>query len=261
VSFFETHCHLNHRQFAGDAPAVLERARAAGVTELVVIGYDLPSSEAAAEWADPAAGLYATAGVHPHDAAAWDAAAEARLRTLLRRPGIVALGEIGLDFYRNLSPRDAQYAAFRAQLDLAAELGLPVVIHTRESMAECLEVLAPYAAGGLRGVLHCWSGTAAEARAALALGFHLGIGGVLTYAKPGDLPQVVVESPLDRLVLETDCPYLAPTPHRGKRNEPAYLPLVAERIAALKGLGVAAVAAATTAAARSLFRLGEPGAA
>jgi TatD DNase family protein len=253
--FFETHCHLNHDRFAADYEPTLARARAAGVTRFVLIGYDLPSSRRAVELARPDEGIYATAGIHPHDAETWSAAAERELRSLLRAPGVVAVGEIGLDFYRNLSPREAQYAAFRAQLDLAAEQGLPIVVHTRESVSPSLDVIEPYAHRGLRGVMHCWSGTVDEARRARGLGLLLGIGGVLTYKNAGELPDVVRESPLESLVLETDCPYLPPVPHRGQRNEPAYLPLVAERLAELKGVLPEAVASGTSAAAAALFRV------
>ena len=222
---------------------------------MVVIGCDLPSSRAALELARAHPGVYATAGFHPHEAQQWSAAAERELRELAAAPEVVALGEMGLDFYRDLSPRHAQYTAFRAQLDLAGELGLPIVVHTRESVTPSLDVLEPHARAGLRAVMHCWSGTLAEAERALALGFTLGVGGVLTYKKAGELPEVVRAAPLERLVLETDCPYLPPEPHRGKRNEPAYIPLVAAHLAMLRGTGVAEIATGTTAAARTLFRL------
>ncbi|MFN3651938.1 MAG: TatD family hydrolase [Armatimonadota bacterium] len=251
--FFETHCHLNHVQFSGDLPETLARARAAGVEELLLIGYDLESSRAAVRMADPERGLFAAVGIHPHDAESWSAAAERELRELAASPAVVAYGEIGLDFYRDLSPREAQYSALQAQLALAAELRLPIVVHTRESVTPSLDLIEPFARAGLRGIMHCWSGTVEEARRTRELGLLLGIGGVLTYKKPGALPEVVVEAPLWELVLETDCPYLAPTPHRGRRNEPAYLPLVAERIAALKDVPVSEVADATRAVARALL--------
>jgi TatD DNase family protein len=254
LPLFETHCHLNHPQFEADGDAVLTRAREAGVERLVVIGYDLPSSRRAAEMARPEEGLFSTAGVHPHDADTWSAAAESELRELLARPGVVALGEIGLDFYRDLSPRDRQYDAFRAQLDLAAELGLPIVVHTRDSVTEALAVLEPYARAGLRAVMHCWSGTVEEARRARALGFLLGIGGVLTWGKKAEsLVDVVCDSPLESLVLETDCPYLTPAPHRGKRNEPAFLSLVAAKLAEVKSLAPDEVARRTRENAARLF--------
>lgn len=250
---FETHCHLNHRQFAEDLPDVLHRARAAGVREMVVIGADLASSRSAVRLAGEHEHLFATVGIHPHDAATWNAAAEREVRSLAAAPRVAAIGEIGLDFYRDLSPRDAQYAAFRAQLELAVELGLPVVIHTRDSMEEALEVLEPYARGGLKTLLHCWSGSLEQARRVLDFGGVLGIGGVVTYKNAGSLPEVVAAVPLEALVLETDCPYLTPMPFRGKRNEPAYLPLVAQRIAHIRGTDPAAIVSVTRATALSFF--------
>jgi TatD DNase family protein len=254
VSIFETHCHLNHARFDEDRETVIARARDAAVTELIEIGYDLESSRAAVALADTRAGLYAAVGLHPHDAAAWEAAAENEIRRLAAEPGVIAIGEIGLDFYRDLSPREAQFTAFAAQLDLAGELGLPVIIHTRQSMTEALAVLTPYGSAGLPGVLHCWNGSLAQAEEAVALGFYLGIGGVVTYKNAGELLDVVRAIPLDWLLLETDCPYLPPTPHRGKRNEPAYLPLIAEKIAELKGTSPETVAEVTRANALRLFK-------
>jgi TatD DNase family protein len=255
VHIFETHCHLNHLQFSHDLEEVLARARGVGVSELALIGYDLESSRRAVEMADPEKGLYATAGIHPHDAEIWSACAEAELRRLARAAGTVAIGEIGLDFYRDLSPREAQYAAFRAQLDLAAELNLPIVVHTRESVTPSLDAIEPYARAGLRGIMHCWSGTLAEARRARSLGLLLGVGGVITYKKPGELPEVVLDTPLEGLVLETDSPYLPPVPHRGKRNEPSHLPLIATKVAEIKGLTASQVASTTRSSAIAFFRL------
>lgn len=250
--FIDTHCHLNHQDFAAELPEAAERARGAGVAAMVVVGYDLPSSERAVELAETLPGVWATVGIHPHDARGASEAALARVAELARHPRVVAIGEIGLDFYRDLSPREEQHAAFRAQLDLAAELGLPVVIHTRDSMSEALEVLlAP--GRRVRGVLHCWSGTLPEARRATAAGWWLGIGGVVTFSKAIELHEVVAAVEPDRLLLETDAPYLAPHPHRSRRNEPAYLPHVAERVAALRGLDIAAVAEQTMANARACF--------
>jgi len=252
---FETHCHLNNAQFDGDLDATLQRAREAGVRELLLIGYDLESSRGVVALADPARGLYAAAGIHPHDAVSWSTDTEAELRRLLAAPGVIALGEIGLDFFRDLSPREAQYPAFHAQLELALELDLPVVVHTRESSSSSLDVLEPYARRGLRGIMHCWSGTVEEARRARELGLLLGVSGVVTYKKPGALPEVIAETPLEGLVLETDSPYLPPVPYRGKRNEPGYLPLIASRVAEIKGLAVDEICHATRQNALRLFRL------
>lgn len=256
ATIFETHCHLNHAQFAEDLPETLHRAREAGVRELLVIGYDLPSSRAAVALANPAQGLYAAAGIHPHDAESWNAAAAAELRELLAAPGVVALGEIGLDFYRDLSPREAQYRAFSEQMELALELKLPIIVHTRESVTPSLDLMETYARRGLRGIMHCWSGTPEEAERAREFGFLLGVGGVITYKKPGNVLETVARTPLEDLVLETDAPYLAPTPYRGKRNEPAYLPLIAERVASVKGIEAEEVCRVTGGAARALFGLG-----
>lgn len=255
---FETHSHLYHRQFAGDLDAVIQRARAAGVREIMVIGADLESSRSAVAMAESHDGFFATVGIHPHDAATWDAAAETELRRLAKSPKVRSIGEIGLDFYRDLSPRDRQYEAFHAQLDLARELQLPVVIHTRDSMEAALDVLEPVGQAGLPILLHCWSGTVEEARRARSFGSLLGIGGVLTYKNPGELPEVVQDSPLESLVLETDCPYLTPMPHRGKCNEPGYLPLVAARIAELQSVDTAEVCATTREAGLRFFGV-QPG--
>lgn len=254
-ALFETHCHLNHAQFAEDLEAVLLRAREAGVREMVVIGADLESSRSAVRLAEAHPEMYATVGIHPHDAATWDAEAERELRELARSPKVIGWGEIGLDFYRDLSPRDAQDIAFRAQLDVAGELELPVVIHTRDSMDAALDVLEPYGRAGNPVLLHCWSGSVEQARRARSFGAILGIGGVITYKNPGLLPDVAAEAPLEGLVLETDCPYLTPMPYRGKRNEPAYLPLVSRRIAEIQGVSPEQVAAETRATALRFFRL------
>jgi TatD DNase family protein len=255
LNIFETHAHLQHEKFAADLPDVLARAREAGVREIMLIGADLPSSRDAVRLAEAHAGLFATVGIHPHDASTWNAAAERELRELARSPKVRAIGEIGLDFYRDLSPRDLQYTAFRAQLDLARELGFPVVIHTRDSMDAALDVLEPAGRGGMKVLLHCWSGSVEQARRACGFGALLGIGGVVTYKNAGDLPEVARQIPLEHLVLETDCPYLTPMPHRGKRNEPGYLPLVVRRMAELRGEEAAEVARQTREAGLGFFGL------
>lgn len=255
LAIFETHSHLQHHQFEQDLEAVLQRARESGVREIMVIGADLPSSRGAVHLAEAHPDLFATVGIHPHDASTWSAAAEAELRSLARSEKVRAIGEIGLDFYRDLSPRDRQYEAFRAQLDLAGELDLPVVIHTRDSMEEVLDVLEPVGRSGRKVLLHCWSGSVEQARRACEFGAVLGIGGVVTYKNAGELPEVVRHTRLERLVVETDCPYLTPAPHRGRRNEPAYLPLVIQRMAEVTGAAPAEVAGRTRDAGRRFFGL------
>ena len=249
----DTHCHLNHERFDGEADEALARAREAGVSACIVIGYDLPSSERAVELAAESPEVFAAVGVHPHDASTLDAPALERIRELSREPKVVAIGEIGLDFYRDLSPRDEQARAFRQQLALAADVGLPVVIHTRESVAETLQVLAQPEFTAVTGVLHCWSGSLAEANRAVELGYYLGVGGVVTFKNADSLRDVVRAAPADRLLLETDAPYLAPVPRRGKRNEPAYVAYVAAKVAEVLDTDQASVIRQTGANARRLF--------
>jgi len=256
----DTHAHLDFAKFDGDRPAVLARAREAGVVAIVTIGVDLPSSRQAVALAEAHERVYAAVGMHPHDAKALDGEVLARFRELGRHGKVVAVGEIGLDFYRDLSPRDVQRRAFRAQLAWAARLGKPVVIHDRDAHEEIMDVLAGWAGEqqgssleGRLGVLHTFSGDLAMAERAMELGFYLSIAGPVTYQNARRLVEVVRALPLERLLVETDCPFLAPHPHRGKRNEPAYVRLVAERIAALKGVPLAEVAEATTANAQRLF--------
>jgi TatD DNase family protein len=206
--------------------------------------------------------VYAAVGQHPHDAKKLDGAGLAELRNLAQQPKVVAVGEIGLDFYRDLSPRDVQRKAFQAQLAWAAKLGKPVVIHDRDAHDEVIEVLANWAAGladstlkGRMGVLHTFSGDLAMAERAIDLGLYISISGPVTYKNARRLPDIVQALPLERLLVETDCPYLTPHPHRGKRNEPAYVRLVAQRIAELRGISLEELAEATTANAQHLFGL------
>jgi TatD DNase family protein len=251
---FDSHCHLNHQDLIGDLAEVVARAHEAGVTNMVVVGSDLQSSRQAIEIAESAAGLWAAVGVHPHEARFYDAAVEAELADLALHPKCVAIGEIGLDYHYDFSPRADQHTAFAAQLALASAVGLPVVVHCREAHEDVLCRLesSPPTDGG---VLHCWSGTPDEARRTLDLGLMIGIAGVVTFKKRGDLGEIVRSAPLDRLVIETDAPYLAPVPVRGRRNEPRFLPHVCARLADDLGLDGSAVAEATDRNARRLYRL------
>jgi len=260
----DTHAHLDHPQFDADRAAVIERARAAGVIRILTIGTDLPSSRAAIALAAQHADIYATVGVHPHEANALtppDGPALAELRALAAHPKVVAIGEIGLDFYRDRAPRDQQQAALAAQLELAAELGLPVVVHCREAEQPLMERLRRWAAEhptprrGWRGVLHAFPGDAAMAAEAAALGFMVALGGPVTFANARRLHALVPQLPLDHLLLETDAPYLAPHPQRGQRNEPAWIVRVAEAIARLRGDPLTAIAERTTANAMAVFGL------
>lgn len=250
----DTHVHLNSRPLSDDLSGVVDRATTAGVRNFVVVGYDTDSSARAVALAGSDPRLAAVVGIHPHDAKHWGADAAERLRTWSALPGVVAIGEIGLDFYRNLSPRDEQYTAFRAQLALAAEVGLPVVIHCREAYPETMDLLEAEA-GDTPVLLHCFAGDRSHAERAWARNWYLGVGGTLTYKKNDALREIVRDAPRESLLLETDAPWLAPEPHRGQfPNEPRHLPLVAARIAAVRDESVADVEAYTTENARRLFR-------
>lgn len=262
MNLVDTHAHLDSSRYDKDRAAVISRAQEAGVTQMITIGGSLEASRRALALAQEYPFLYAAVGIHPHNAVDLNGAALAELRELAQQPKVVAVGEIGLDFYRDLSPRDVQRRAFQAQLAWAAKMSKPVVIHDRDAHQEVLEILADWAAGQARsplagrlGVLHTFSGDLSMAERAIELGFYLSISGPVTYQNARDLPEVVRSVPLERLMVETDCPWLAPHPHRGKRNEPAYVRLVAEQIAALRGIELAKVAQATTANARRLFGL------
>jgi TatD DNase family protein len=262
LTLVDTHAHLDFSKFDADRPAVIERARAAGVAAIVNVGTDLQSSQRAVSLAEEYEGVYAAVGMHPHDAKKLDGGALAELRELAQKAKVVAVGEIGLDYYRNLSPPEIQRRAFQAQLAWAAKLGKPVIIHDRDAHEEIMKVLSEWAEdlnssalAGRMGVLHTFSGDLSMAQKAIDLGFYISISGPVTYRNAGQLPDIVRALPLDRLLVETDCPFLAPEPYRGKRNEPAYTRLVAERIAELKSISFEELAQATTANARRLFEL------
>jgi len=243
----DTHAHLDFSAFDADREAVIARAAAAGVRWIVNPGADLESSRRAVRLAQQHEGVYAAVGVHPHEAQACTPATLAELRRLARQPKVVAIGEIGLDYYRDLSPRPAQRQAFRQQLELAAEVGLPVLIHDREAHEDILAILSE---SRPRGILHAFSGDLRMAQRVIALGLYIAVGGPITYQNARVLPALLPALPADRLVLETDCPYLTPHPYRGQRNEPAYLRLVAERLAELRGVSFAEMARQTTENAR-----------
>jgi TatD DNase family protein len=249
----DTHCHLGDRQFDADRNTVVERACAAGVRCFLTVGYDIPSSYRCTELAASIPGVFAVTGVHPHDAAGVPPDYLQILRKLAGECRVAAIGEIGLDFYRDLSPRVLQRAVFTRQLELARELKLPVVIHCRDAMGEVYSILSRHSSG-LTGVMHCFSGNWEEAEKFLAMGFYISIAGPVTFSKSGFLTEVAEKVPLDRLLLETDAPYLAPAPYRGKRNEPAYLVHTARRVAEIRRLSLTELAAVTSANAARLFK-------
>ncbi len=256
-SLIDTHCHLDDSAFDGDREEVLARAREAGVEALVIPSVTLERIPAALALAERHPELYIAVGIHPHAASTFSPEAMAQLRQWAQHPRVVAIGEIGLDFYRDLSPREIQREAFRAQLELAGELGLPVIIHQRQAQEALMEELERWVAGrpSRRGVLHAFSGDPSLARTAVTWGFALGIGGPITYPRAETLREAVRAVELSALVLETDAPYLPPQPHRGRRNEPAYLRYIVEALARTLDAPVEQIAAQTTRNARRLFRL------
>src|SRR5579872_275162 len=234
MRLIDSHCHLDSEQFNDDREAVIERALAAGVETMVAIGSGdgPPDLEVAIRLADRYPFVYATIGVHPHDASKAAPETFAQLERLARHPKVLGVGEIGLDYHYDFSPRDVQRLVFERQLDLAREAGKPIVIHTREAWDDTLAVLRNWTGGG---IMHCFTGGRKQAREALDLGFHLAFGGVLTFPKAEEVREAARMTPADRLLVETDCPYLAPVPHRGKRNEPAYMVETVKRLAAVRG--------------------------
>jgi TatD DNase family protein len=253
---FDTHAHLHFPEFAEDLPAVLERARAAGVRRFVTIGTDVETTAAALALAGREDGVWASAGIHPHDAAAADEAAFAEIERLAGAPGVVAIGEIGLDFFRNLSPPEAQARTFRRLLDLARRLAKPVLVHCRDAHAETLAILDEARISEVGGIMHCFSGDVTIARRCLDLGLTISLAGPVTYPNARALLDVARFVPADRLVVETDCPFLPPQGHRGRRNEPAYLALTAARVAELRGEPLATLGPRLSDNARRLFRVG-----
>jgi len=256
MHFIDTHCHLNHPDLLGDLPEVLRRAEYAGVRRIVCVGYDLESSTQAVSIARQVRMVSAAVGVHPHDADTLSPGVLEQLRRLAsERDHVVAIGETGLDYYRDLSPRRAQQDAFRAHIALAKELDLPVIVHSRDAQEDVLRILADEGSPARGVVMHCMPSDADFARGALELGCYLGIAGPVTFQNAAKLREIVAGLPMESLLVETDAPYLTPHPHRGRPNEPSYLPLTAEKLAETHGVRVAEVAEITTANARSLFAL------
>jgi len=254
----DSHCHLDPRYFNEDRADVLARARAAGVEAFVCVGVGgglaAPREAAALAAAEP--DVFATVGVHPHDVATMNDADWPALEELARQPRVVGIGETGLDYYYDHSPREQQQAAYRRFIAMASAARLPVVSHIRDAHADAAEILRDAAAGD--GVIHCFSGGVAEARAYLDLGQHLSFSGILTFKNAGNIREAAAFAPLDRILIETDAPYLAPIPHRGRRNEPAFIVETLAALASLRGIPAAEVDDATSTNARRLFGLPLP---
>lgn len=262
---FDSHAHLAAPELRSEADALLRRARDAGVSGLIAVGagYGLPANAHAVALAEEHPDVWATVGVHPHDAAEWGPAAERGLDGWLRHERVVAVGECGLDYWYENAPRDAQREALGAQIELARRHRLPLVIHVRPSRErrdafdELIAIFDERGAESAGGVIHCFTGDLPFARECLARGFAISFSGIITFRNAAELRAVAAALPLAELLVETDCPLLAPAPHRGRRNEPAFVRLVAERLAGLHGVPVGALAAETTANARRVFRLGD----
>jgi len=240
--FIDSHAHIDGHEFDADREEVIQRAHAAGVAFILNVGTGDPHSgafERAVELSKAHDSVYTAIGTHPHDARLYDDAAEEKIKTLINNERMIAWGEIGLDFHYDNSPRDVQVEVFKRQLRAARECNLPVVIHTREAEAETIEILqSEYEGARRRGVFHCFSGSMELAQKAIEIGFMISFSGIVTFKKADELREIAKEVPLDRMLIETDCPYLTPIPYRGKRNEPAYVVEVARCLAGLHGMEV-----------------------
>jgi TatD DNase family protein len=251
VRLVDSHCHLDHEKFTGEVEALIERAMAAGVRHFLTIGTGdgPPVLDAAVRLAEKYPNVWATVGVHPHDASKVDARTFDDLRALARHPRVVGVGEIGLDYHYDFSPREVQREVFLEQMRIAGEVVKPVIIHTREAWTDTISVLRG------PGILHCFTGDAHQAKVGIDLGFHLAFGGVVTFPKSDAVRDAVRVTPAERLLVETDCPYLAPVPFRGKRNEPAYLPHTVKKLAEVRGVSEEEIAETTTRNFEELFGL------
>jgi TatD DNase family protein len=240
--FHDSHAHIDGHEFDADRDEVIQRAQAAGVSLILNVGTGDPHSgafERAVELGKAHQSVFTAIGTHPHDARLYDDAAEAKIKNLINNEHVIAWGEIGLDFHYDNSPRDVQIEVFKRQLRAARECDLPVVIHTREAESETIDILqSEYEGAQRRGVFHCFSGSMELAQRAIEIGFMISFSGIVTFKKADELRAVAKQVPLDRLLIETDCPYLTPIPYRGKRNEPAYVVEVARCLATLHGIDV-----------------------
>lgn len=251
--FIDSHAHLEMPQFDHDRPDVIERARKSGVEQIITIGTNTEYSRKAVEIADKFDGIFAAIGVHPHDVKSMKDEDYDILRELATHKKVVAYGEIGLDFYRNLSSREIQMEKFREQIQFAKELKLPIIVHNREAHKEILAILQEERAWTQRGVIHCFSGDHAMAKKCIDMGFYLSIPGTITFQQAPRLRNLILCFDLNQIMIETDCPFLAPVPFRGKRNEPSYVKYIAEKIAKLKKMSIEDVAARTSENAKALF--------
>lgn len=257
--WIDSHCHLAGKEYDTDREEVFARALAAGVEICVVIGAGdgLEENQAALKLAAAKKEAYATVGIHPHDAGKVDARGDylQKLKAWGREPKVVAIGEIGLDYHYDHAPREVQKKVFLEQIELAKEMDKPIVIHSREAWADTIAIVKEAGSQPAGGVFHCFGGTLEEAHQALDLGFYISISGIVTFKKAGVLMEVVEKIPLEKMLIETDAPFLSPTPHRGKRNEPAFVALVGEKIAQLKKISPQEAAEIITENTKKLFKI------
>jgi TatD DNase family protein len=250
---FDTHVHLNADQYKEDLEEVIDRALTEGISRMVVVGFDRPTIEKAMELVEKYDFLYASVGWHPVDAIDMKDEDLLWIEELASHPKVVAIGEMGLDYHWDKSPKDIQKEVFRKQIQLAKKVKLPIVIHNRDATADIVQILKEEHAEDVGGIMHCFSGSTEVAKECVDMNFYISLGGPVTF-KNAKKPKEVAEAiPLDKLLIETDCPYLTPHPFRGKRNEPSYVKLVAEEIAEIKGISLEEVAEVTTANAKKLF--------
>ncbi|MBT2617081.1 MULTISPECIES: TatD family hydrolase [unclassified Bacillus (in: firmicutes)] len=250
---FDTHVHVNAEQFNEDLEDVIGRAKEAGVDNMVVVGFDRPTIIRAMELIETYDFMYAAVGWHPVDAIDMTEDDLQWIEELSNHPKVVAIGEMGLDYHWDKSPKDVQMEVFRKQIRLAKKVGLPIIIHNREATADIVNILKEEEASRVGGIMHCFSGSAETALECINMNFYISLGGPVTFKNAKKPKEVAAAVPLDRLLIETDCPYLAPHPYRGKRNEPSYVKLVAEQIAEIKQLTIEEVSKATTENAKKLF--------
>jgi TatD DNase family protein len=250
---FDTHAHLNAEQYNEDLEEVIARAQDEGVATMVVVGFDRPTIQRAIKLADQYDFIYASVGWHPVDAIDMTEEDLRWIEKLASHPKVVALGEMGLDYYWDKSPKDIQQEVFRKQIRLAKKVKLPIIIHNREATSDIIEILKEEGAEEVGGIMHCFSGSPEVAKECVKMNFYISLGGPVTFKNAKKPKEVAAEIPLEKLLIETDCPYLTPHPFRGKRNEPSYVKLVAEEIAHIKGVTLEEIAEATTKNAKKLF--------
>jgi len=253
----DSHAHIQGKEYAGEVAAVISRARESGVEKIIAVGGagDMSSNTEAVALAESLPDVYATVGMHPHDAKDVGEDELRKIRELTSRSKVIAVGETGLDYYYNHSPHDVQRRAFSQFIHMACETGLPIVVHERDAAQAVAELLRGEGSGKLRGVIHCFTGNYAAACVYLDLGFYLSFTGIITFKNAEPLREVVRKVPLERMFVETDSPYLTPVPHRGKRNEPAFVRLVAETVARVKGISLEDVAERTSQNVQNLFAI------